>query len=406
MVLNRIFWLNGLVCLLLSACQPTSQPLPPAAPPPVQAPATAAPAALENPAPIGPAPTLAPTRPVQAPFAQLATPTAYLPAFLNPPETINPLTGLPADPANLNRRPVMIKVSNFPRVGRPHAGLSLADLVFEYYIGEDVNRFLAVYYGQNSPKVGPIRSGRLVDAQLANFYQGTLVYGNADPQVDTILAAELKERAVATNDYPCPPICGTDTHSIAGVFADSQKITEYSITQGVQNIRPKLAGFAFDERTPWSDQFAINIGVEYANINRGEWRYDPQSRSYLRWIEDENPDGKISMIPLLDRNNSQQLSFANVIIMFAIYIEYKPTLHDIIIRESQDGGGKAVLFRDGEMLTGSWKVMGKDRPLQFVDRWGLPLSLKPGNTWIVIAGTRSKFEQAAPGHWEMKFDLP
>jgi hypothetical protein len=62
-----------------------------------------------------------------------ATPT---PAPLGPSFApgINPLTGLAvADPVLLERRPMGIKVSNFPRSLRPHSGLSFADLVFEYY---------------------------------------------------------------------------------------------------------------------------------------------------------------------------------------------------------------------------------------------------------------------------------
>ena len=69
----------------------------------------------------------------------------------------NPLTGLiPIDEEKLDRRPMMVKISNFPRNGRPHAGLSFADIVFEYYIGEEMNRFLALYYGNDTPQVGPI----------------------------------------------------------------------------------------------------------------------------------------------------------------------------------------------------------------------------------------------------------
>ena len=39
----------------------------------------------------------------------------------NFPANVNPLTGLEvSDPGILNRRPMMLKVSNFPREGRPH----------------------------------------------------------------------------------------------------------------------------------------------------------------------------------------------------------------------------------------------------------------------------------------------
>ncbi len=87
--------------------------------------------------------------------------------------TRNPLTRLPvSDPDILQRHPVMVKLANWPRDERPQAGLSQADLVFETYIGNQMNQFLALYYGEDSEAVGPVRSGRLVDAQLGNYYQG------------------------------------------------------------------------------------------------------------------------------------------------------------------------------------------------------------------------------------------
>ena len=64
-------------------------------------------------------------------------------------DKLNPLTGLEVVSSEiLNRRPVMIKVSNYPALGRPHAGLAFADLVFDYYIGTGQNRVLAVFLGR------------------------------------------------------------------------------------------------------------------------------------------------------------------------------------------------------------------------------------------------------------------
>lgn len=149
-------------------------------------------------------------------------------------ENINPLTGLEQENIeSLERRPVLIKVSNYPRYGRPHAGLSFADIVFEYYIGEEANRFLALYYSQDCEKVGPLRSGRLIDAQLVNMYQGVLAYGNADPKVDKVLVDELDQRAISFDDAACPPICGAETHSVAGVFVDTAALSDFSFGEGV-----------------------------------------------------------------------------------------------------------------------------------------------------------------------------
>ena len=91
------------------------------------------------------------------------TPTVSIPVY-GPddyPTGVNPLTGMVVDdPDLLDRCPMLVKVSNYPRSGRPHAGLSMADLVFDYYIGEGMNRFVGLYYGRDAIKVGPIRSGQ------------------------------------------------------------------------------------------------------------------------------------------------------------------------------------------------------------------------------------------------------
>ncbi|MCD4672028.1 MAG: DUF3048 domain-containing protein [Anaerolineaceae bacterium] len=324
-------------------------------------------------------------------------------------ENINPLTGLEQENIEkLERRPVLIKVSNYPRYGRPHAGLSFADIVFEYYIGEEANRFLALYYSQDCEKVGPLRSGRLIDAQLVNMYQGVLAYGNADPKVDKVLVDELDQRAISFDDAACPPICGAETHSVAGVFVDTAALSDFSFGEGVDNTRKNLDGMLFDDDVPFSNQFAIQIGIEYSVRNRGEWHYDPDSGKYLRTIEtNENgtPENRYPQIPLVDRLTNEQLAFSNVIIVFAEYVEFAPTLHQILVwdvREQQ----RAIFFRDGVMIDGYWRASDHYHPMHFYNSWGTPMALKPGNTWIVIVDPLSDFWQAHDGRWELYFDLP
>ena len=68
-----------------------------------------------------------------------------MPAFV-PSTNTNPLTGLTAtDPSLLERRPIAVKVTLFPRYVRPESGLTLADIVFEYYIEAGLTRFIAVF---------------------------------------------------------------------------------------------------------------------------------------------------------------------------------------------------------------------------------------------------------------------
>ncbi len=192
----------------------------------------------------------------------------------------------------------MAKVSNWPREGRPHAGLSNADIVFEYYIGYQMNRFLAIYYGENSAEIGPIRSGRLVDAQLTNLYQGILAYGNADASVDEVLIEKLHDRALAYKNLPCPPMCGYLTHSATGVFLDSAALTTYAEGLGVDNSVQDLRGMYFEDEVPTGDDVGSILRVEYANFSIMEWRYDPESGTYRLWQEAETENGLV-LAPLL-----------------------------------------------------------------------------------------------------------
>lgn len=101
--------------------------------------------------------TLTPSvTPLPAPEYPLA---GYGPS--NFPADVDPLTGLKVgDPSILERRPLIIKVSNLPRGIRPQWGLSLADNVYEYYTEEGTTRFAAVFYGQDASMAWWDRSAR------------------------------------------------------------------------------------------------------------------------------------------------------------------------------------------------------------------------------------------------------
>jgi len=380
---KKFEYLLPILIMLMAACQPTSQ----------------AAVASEETGQLAQSPTFTvpPTHVTEAPQS---TPT--------PEQVINPLTGLPAaDPALLERRPIMVKVSNYPQYGRPHAGLSFADMVFEYYIGNGTNRFLALYYGQDCSQIGPVRSGRFVDAQLVPMYGGVLVYGSADEDTDAEIISTLGNYAISNFDAPEPAFTGTDTHSVTGVYANSAAISQFVSAQGWENSAPDLPGMVFSYDIPDRGKYADQLNVLFNYNDRGEWHYDAGSGKYLRWIEyfeDEN-DTTYDMIPLVDRVTGSQLAFSNIVVLFAKYTELAPSRHliDII---GNNKGKPAYYFRDGQVFEGTWRAKVDDDPIQFFNDQGEPMSLKPGNTWIVITGLNSSYEEIQPKVWELFFNLP
>ncbi len=339
-------------------------------------------------------------------------PTPSIPVYgpVNYPDDVDPLTGLVVtDPTLLDRCPMLIKVSNYPRSGRPHAGLSMADLVFEYYIGEGMNRFVPVYYGRDALKVGPIRSGRLADAQLVTLYHGILAYKGAWFKVNEVLNSILKKRAISGAPSTCPGICDTGLETVTSMFANTGELAKYALGKGIcDSARPDLGGMVFSDDIPADGRPVTGLAVNYNAYNRGEWHYDGSSGTYLRWIETisgEEGEEIVTLIPLTDANTGLQLAFNNVVILFAMHDMYAPTYFDIQL-QANTSGARAVLLRDGKAFDAIWKSAGDDKPLQFFNTEGGYLPFKPGNTWLVIVGSRSTLIDSPDQMWELTNELP
>jgi hypothetical protein len=357
------------------------------------------------------APTITPTPSITPTLLPTLTPTQAVVQYgpTGFPENVDPLTGLTvADPAILNRRPIMIKVSNYPREGRPHAGLSFADIVFDYYTGEGSNRFLALFYGQDATQVGPIRSGRLVDRWLVSMYQGVLGLEYAwAPVYSEILGYLGSSRTISGGPNTCPAICSITTpQTVTSVFANTAELSKYYAKKNnATNTRQNLDGMAFNTIPPEGGVDGTEFTMQFSSKNLGNWKYDPQTKKYLRWIEDIESDGDVALVPLTDRITNQQLQFSNVIVIFAEIesLADTDTLHEIHIADKKKGD--AIIFRDGKKYEVTYKS-GHDVPIQFFDASGNPFELQPGNTWIHITGLSSTTLDEGSGVWRVKLGVP
>jgi hypothetical protein len=350
------------------------------------------------------APTFTPTPTI------IPTPTISVYGPEEYPAGMDPLTGLVVDdPALLARCPLVIKVSNYPRSGRPHAGLSQADLVFDYYIGEGMNRFAAVYYGKDAIKVGPIRSARLVDVQLADMYQGILAFKGAWYKVNEYVYSNLKKRAISGSPSTCPGICDTGNETVISMFANTAELSQYTLDKGIcTSDRPVLAGMTFSEELPGDGRPAPDLSVIFSYYNRAEWHYDVASETYLRWIETvsgEEGQEIIKMVPLTDANTGLQLAFENVAILFTMHDMYASTYFDMQL-ESNISGARLVLLREGKAFDGVWKSGGKGQPLQFFTPEGDHLTFNPGKTWFIIVGSKSTLTTPPDAMWVLDNTLP
>ena len=352
------------------------------------------------------APTLAPDMPVVETVE--LEPTEVVPMVLNP------LTGLPApDPSLLNRHPMAIKVTNFPRYARPQSGLSLADQVFEYYIEGGLTRFIAVFYGKDSEWVGPVRSGRFFDEHIARMYHAFLVFKFADKRVlDYLKTTDIANYLVVPTIGSCPPfhlMKSRDIEAYNNNYFNTLLWGDCVAQNGLPSDKPnlRLGPFSYDiPSVPTLE--AYKVYTYYSDYSYNYWDYSPETGLYTRYQEvDDTHDGKQESYALMTDNvNGAPVQASNVVVLFA-YHEFENTYQeeDEVYHIDLTGSGDAYLFRDGVGITAKWVRLGTDQPLLFTTEYGVPINLRPGVTFYEVIGTDSYASQG-DGEWFFHHETP
>jgi len=343
-----------------------------------------------------------------APIADAIGPYEFAP-------NINPLMGLSVDdPETLNRRPIIVKISNSPALVRPQSGIGQADIVWEHYTEAGVTRFSALFYSQAPQRVGSIRSARLIDYELVPMYHGILAFSGASIGVDKkiygseavkpLLCQEREdlEQCYAEADAHAPGIVPPSDfadRAYKGVlygrptyyrdeeipvphnmFVSVKALWDLATADGV-NQRPDLVGMAFHPDPPPDP---AGSGV-YAQIRYEttlvEWHYEPESQLYYRSSDS---------LPHYDANLDQQVTANNVVVAYTGHY-----LTDIVesgwgenihwsVQNTIWPAGDAILFRDGLRYAGHWVRPTRTDLMGFRTYDGELLYLKPGNTWVQL----------------------
>jgi hypothetical protein len=248
-------------------------------------------------------------------------------------------------------------------------------------------------------QVGPIRSGRLLYADIAGFFQDScLIYAFASKEV----LSEL-------------PQCAMVTHEDAG--GGSMMSLERLQAVAEDNMRHAHRSFnyssnLFTEEAPKGGVPAKQINVYVALLNQSGWTYDPLYGSWLRFVD--NADNKTAgqLHADTDRLTGRQLHFENFVVIFPEVDVISPTNLDIHLE--QGDGGPALLFRNGRKYEIKWsttageyeKNTGQRRPMQFLNPDGSPAQLKPGSTWIFVASPYSVVSDEGGDTWKLRYYAP
>lgn len=320
--------------------------------------------------------------PAAAPAVTVADEPLPPPPPPPPPKYNCPLDGTEyADKASTINRPIVVQIDNAP-AARPQSGLSHADIVYEAMAEGQVTRFSAIFMCREASVVGPVRSARLITLELVPGYTALLANSGASSGV----TAELQNRPDIPNinhgGYPDAYWRTSDRDAPHNLMTSTAGIRQAAAGAGLP-VQVEISGPVFKNVSPGVAAATGATAVKTISVSYSAWvdvsyQYDPGTNSWLRFMGGS---------PHIDTLTSTQLAPRNVI------IQYVPVSESSIVEDTGGnlgltfgltGTGKALIFRDGQVINAHWKRTATGDVTTYVDSGGRPVPLNVGQTFIQL----------------------
>ena len=293
-------------------------------------------------------------------------------------KNISPLTGLAySNLADANRPAILAKIDNAPQAW-PQSGLLHADVVYEEMVEGGYTRYMAVLQSQDASVLGPIRSVRASDADIASPLAGFFAYSGGIPAFVsdirnsgiTDVGANVLGGAYYRTSRPAPHNLYTSTTTL---YADASRAGLSA------HLPPKLfefrkAGTAFGAA---GAQPISTFNVDISGNANALWTWDVANGFWTRTtngVPQRNPQGVAE-------------NATNVIVEFVNYTNtgFIDPAGNPVPQAHSVGTGNAIFLSGGQEATGTWSKASEHAVTTFTDSAGQPVKLAPGRTWVEFA---------------------
>ncbi|WP_130353370.1 DUF3048 domain-containing protein [Agromyces ramosus] len=280
-----------------------------------------------------------------------------------------PLRGTPAEADALRHPSIAVKIDNHWDA-RPQIALNRADIVFEELVEGGLTRYLAVWHSDVPDVVGPVRSVRPMDPDIAGPFGGVIAYSggqqyfvdlmHATPLVNLVGDEDdgtLFERA---DDRPGP-------HDL--VLAAAAAIARNA------GLPPPPVQFAYGTADPLAAPAlsavpTSRIELVFSESSHPSWEWDPMTYAWLR-----SQDG----LPDLEASGDRVRATNVVTLRVAVEWPYEEVPLTVLA-----GAGEAWVSVGGRTAHGTWSKADAGSPVELTADDGSRLRLAPGSTWVEL----------------------
>lgn len=312
-----------------------------------------------------------------------------------PKDHENPINGVLMTKSDyeeaLSRKPLLVMVDNLVPA-RPQVGLNEADLVYEALVEGGITRFLPLFW-QNAPqKVGPVRSIRAYFLDWIAEWDDPLfmhIGGAGGPDVNPKANAlqMIQQNAMKSVGIS---VGGNHWREPGKVAPHNAYSSILDLWEKAKNINwvgsAKFDSWKFKEEEKRENR-PENGAVKFSWNGWGQgaysvnWVYEPKDNVYLREQGGQKQ---------IDEATGEQLNAKNVILQFSLQTLANDAKAHILYETV--GEGRALIFRDGKVVDGTWEKASRTARTKFFDADGNEIKLNRGRIWIEVVPDGSEVE--------------
>ena len=306
----------------------------------------------------------------------------------------SPFTGLPADMTYYT--PILLVYDNSPE-GYMHWGSGSADILLQIpNQSTGNNKVLGLFCSEFPEYAGGSRSARMTALPFALAFDSAFASANYSPITVQNVSVDYwrKEWGYKLDEKWFDLLSGrTYKHretglglpSDANLLAHLREIRQILIDKGVQfEKRPFLFT---DEPLTRGDAASFVEMKFFAGLDSTS--SDSRSDCTFYYEDGVGYQREMSRGIEFDRETSELLTFANVIVMRAkIETGSDGVTTCLCYKDNLVGGGQADIFQSGRYIKGTWYRDGVNGRLIFTDDEGNELKFQRGKTYIVVNDER------------------
>jgi len=311
-----------------------------------------------------------------------ASPSAApIPTPTPTPVEYAPLSGAEVVPGSLKHPVLMAKIDNNPEA-RPQVGLNQADIVFEELVEGGLSRYLAVWHSVIPSKIGPIRSIRPMDPDIASPFKGLIAYSGGQYRFVMMMIHTNVKNMIHGSPGTEKYIYRTDSM----IAPHNVLVRASKLVASKSKLAPPAPAFEFAQDGAVPTAVAVGkpagrLVTSFSGGNSPSWKFNAADGVYRRFQAGGAKDTD---------EHKKQLTATNVVVQMvdeSSEYGYVPRAHVV-------GKGVAWISTGGQTVKARWSKSKRTSMTVYKLASGDVVTLAPGRTWIeLVPNTTGYFQK-------------